>query len=414
MRTSRLAVPLAVVVLGAAGILLTSDEAPAGPTCGRWQRAPVPASRTADDFLFGVDASSKRDAWAVGSSRRPGAAARTLALHYDGVRWRVVPTPSTGAGDAFLNAVAAVSPTDAWAAGFWRESADLARTLVMHWDGTRWSTVDSPNPGDGEHVLSSASAGAADDVWFAGHSRLGNSFRSLILHWDGTGLRATYPEHAVAPAGAAIGAVSSAGGTVLAVGGRALGNGGTEPLLLRWTGSVWRSAGEDLQTEHGTILAGVAASPSGRAWVVGGYTGIGTTAGFAAGYDGSRWTTFPRRTLGTGDSLSGVAAFDGGAWAVGSYVENRVERTLIERGDSAGWRRVASPNVAARDNHLLDVASLPSGEAWAVGSTTDASRRERPLIEHFCRVTPVTPRAAYSWARSETPDPERWPLVNAR
>jgi hypothetical protein len=384
MRRARLAVPLAVVVLGAAGILLTGDDAPAGPTCGRWQRALVPASRGADRFLFGVGASSRVDAWAVGSSRRPGASARPLALHYDGGGWRGVPTPRVAAGDAFLNSVAAITPTDAWAAGFWRGPDGLARTLVMHWDGSRWSTIDSPNPGDGEHVLSSASASGPDDVWFAGHSRLGSSFRSLILHWDGTGLRATYPAHAVAPAGAAIGAVSSAGGTVLAAGGRALDNGGTEPLLLRWTGSAWRAAGAQLETEHGTILAGVSASRSGRAWVVGGYPGIGTSAGFAAGYDGYGWTTFGRRTLGTGDSLSGVAAFDGGAWAVGSYVEDRVERTLIERGDSAGWRRVPSPNVPARDNHLLDVASLPSGEAWAVGSTTDASRREHPLIEHFC------------------------------
>jgi hypothetical protein len=255
---------------------------------------------------------------------------------------------------------------------------------VMHWDGERWFAVPSPNPGDGEHVLASASAGGPDDVWFAGSSRIGSAFRSLILHWDGTGLRATYPVRDPAPGGAAIGAVSSAGATALAVGGQALENGGTEPLVLRWDGSAWRRIATSLDAEHGTILAGVAASPSGAAWVVGGYPGIGTTAGFAATYDGSRWRTFSRPLFGTGDSLSGVAAFDGGAWAVGSYVEDRIERTLIERGGPGGWRRVASPNVAGRDNHLLDVASLPSGEAWAVGSTTDGARRERPLIASFC------------------------------
>jgi hypothetical protein len=335
-------------------------------------------------FLCGVGASAEADAWAVGSSRRPGGAARPLALHWDGERWRVVATPSAGPGDQFLNAVAAVSPSDAWAAGLWRGSDEAARTLVMHWDGRLWSIVDSPNPGDGEHTLASASAGGASDVWFAGTSRLGSSFRSLILHWDGARLRATYPARDVAPGGEAIGAVSSAGSTALAVGGRALGNGGTEPLVLRWNGSAWDEDGAGLTAEHGTVLAGVAASSSGTAWAVGTYPGIGTSAGFAAGFDGSRWTTFGRRSIGTGDSLSGVAAFEGGAWAVGSYVENRVERTLIERGAGGAWRRVSSPNAADRDNHLLDVAALPTGEAWAVGSTTDAGRREHPLIEHFC------------------------------
>lgn len=319
----------------------------------------------------------------MGSARRPGQGSRTLAFHWDGARWHVVPTPNVAGGDNFLNAVAATSPDDAWAAGFWRDADGLARTLVMHWDGRRWAIVDSPNPGDGEHVLASASATTDEDVWLAGYSRDGSSFRSLILHWDGAGWRATYPAAEVPPGGEAVGAISAAGGSALAVGGYALENGGTEPLVLRWDGSAWRRDGA-LSAEHGTILAGVAASPSGSAWVVGGYPGLGTSAGFAAAFDGARWTTFARRTLGSGDSLSGVAAFDDGAWAVGSYVEDRTERTLIERGDARGWRRVDSPNVPDRDNHLLDVTALPSGEAWAVGSTTDADRRERPLVQHYC------------------------------
>ncbi|HEY3263526.1 MAG TPA: hypothetical protein VGK12_00040 [Actinomycetota bacterium] len=376
---------LACAVAAAGGLVaLGAGREPARAGCGLWRIDAMPPSPEADRFLFGVGASSESDAWAVGSTRSPGGAARALALHWDGERWRAVATPSAGPGDQFLNAVAVVSPSDAWAAGFWRGSDDVASTLVMHWDGRRWSIVESPNPGDGEHILASASAGASSDVWFAGTSRIGSSFRSLILHWDGAGLTATYPSRDVAPAGEAIGAVSSAGSIALAVGGRALENGGTEPLVLRWDGSAWHDDGVGLAAEHGAILGGVAASPSGKAWAVGSYPGIGTTAGFAAGFDGSRWTTFRRRSLGTGDSLSGVAAFDGGAWAVGSYVEDRIERTLIERGADGGWRRVSSPNATDRDNHLLDVAALPTGEAWAVGSTTDAGHREHPLIQHFC------------------------------
>jgi hypothetical protein len=379
--------PVVVVVafLAAATIVASAaSDDPSRAGCGTWRRVAAPESPGVDRFLFGVDASSGSDAWAVGSVRRAGGHARALALHWDGEAWSTVPTPGGRSGDVFLNAVAVVSPADAWAAGLWRSSDGLARTLVIHWDGEAWSLVDSPNPGDGEHVLSSASATRADDVWFAGYSRRGSAFRSLILHWDGTGLHATYPAGPVAGRGQAIGAVSSAGGTAIAVGGRTVGGGGTEPLVLRWDGAAWRREAAGLSAEHGTVLAGVAASPTGDAWVVGGYPGIGTSAAFAAGYDGSSWTTFGRRSIGTGDSFSGVAAFDGGAWAVGSYVQDHVERTLIELGEDGGWRRVPSPNLPSRDNHLLDVTALGNGEAWAVGSTTDANRRERPLIAFFC------------------------------
>jgi hypothetical protein len=378
---------LSALVLGS--LALEGSREPAEAGCGAWRTAAVPASPGPDRFLFGVSAASPSDAWAVGSSRAAGRPARTLALHWDGSAWQAVRTPNAEGGDNFLNAVAADSSSDAWAAGFRRGPDGVARTLVMHWDGRRWSILPSPNPGDGEHVLSSASAARGDDVWLAGYSRERSTFRPLILHWDGVDLRATYPASSGAGDGsgslsAAVGAISAAGGTALAVGGYAPRDGGPEPLVLRWDGSAWRWDDGALASEHGTILAGVAASPSGAAWVVGGYPGLGTSAGFAAAFDGEDWTTFDRRTLGTGDSLSGVAAFAGGAWAVGSYVEDRVERTLIERGDASGWRRVPSPDIPGRDNHLLDIAALPSGEAWAVGSTTDASRRERPLIQHFC------------------------------
>jgi hypothetical protein len=380
----RTGIAVAVALVSATLLVLAGSGGPARAGCGAWRSARPPAAGGGiDRFLFGVGTSSSGEAWAVGSSRSPGGASRTLAMHWDGDRWVPVPTPNHGTGDNFLNAITVVSPTDAWAGGFWRGADGVARTLVLRWDGRRWSLVDSPNPGDGEHVLSSASATGGDDVWLAGYSRLGSAFRSLILHWDGTSLHATYPAD-VAQGGEAIGAVSSAGDTALAVGGYALDNGGTAPLVLRWDGSEWRRDASRLDAEHGTVLAGVAASPSGSAWVVGGYPGIGTSAGFAAAFDDGRWRTFTRRSVGTGDSLSGVAAFAGGAWAVGSYVEDRVERTLIERGGDDGWRRVPSPNVGGRDNHLLDVTALPTGEAWAVGSTTDAEGREAPLIQHYC------------------------------
>ena len=47
-----------------------------------------------------------------------------------------------------LNAVTALSPSDVWAVGFDNSSnLNESRTLTLHFDGTSWKTIPSPNPG---------------------------------------------------------------------------------------------------------------------------------------------------------------------------------------------------------------------------------------------------------------------------
>jgi hypothetical protein len=87
--------------------------------------------------LNAVTALSASDAWAVGESS-DGAA--TLAEHWNGHSWRVVPTPAAP-GD--LRGVAAIAPDDVWAVG---EDFTTASPLVEHWDGHAWSTVSVFDP----------------------------------------------------------------------------------------------------------------------------------------------------------------------------------------------------------------------------------------------------------------------------
>ena len=66
-----------------------------------------------------------------------------MTLHWDGTSWSLIPSPDPGGGDAGasqLFAVSAVSPTDVWAVGLY--TGDIAiDTLILHWDGTAWSQV---------------------------------------------------------------------------------------------------------------------------------------------------------------------------------------------------------------------------------------------------------------------------------
>ncbi len=59
-------------------------------------------------------------------------------------------------------------------------------TVIMHWNGTRWKVVPSPNPqtldGNG---LSGIDAIARDDIWAVGSDNTQQGIVTLIVHWNG-------------------------------------------------------------------------------------------------------------------------------------------------------------------------------------------------------------------------------------
>jgi hypothetical protein len=66
------------------------------------------------------------------------------------------------------------------------------RTLILRWDGGRWSRAASPSPGR-VAVLWGVNAGPGGSAWAAGFSCVSGCGtgsevdRTLILRWDGTG-----------------------------------------------------------------------------------------------------------------------------------------------------------------------------------------------------------------------------------
>lgn len=148
--------------------------------------------------LTGVSADSTSDAWAVGwVSQLNGGANGTLAIHWNGTNWSSVATPQNiGEGPNQMNAVAALAPDNAWAVGFSTpglagQSATL--TLILHWDGTSWTVVPSPNVGPNSasqsNRLLGITANSANDIWAFGSyfaSDGSGHQMTLLLHYDGT------------------------------------------------------------------------------------------------------------------------------------------------------------------------------------------------------------------------------------
>lgn len=151
-----------------------------------WAVVPGPFSGTRYTELIGVTAVAANDVWAVGSATPPYRPTQTLTLHWDGVSWTIVPSPNIGAADHLLARLAAVASDDIWAAGvYYGRNGD--QPLMLHWDGTRWLVVPSPTPGTIGHHRLGVAAVAANDVWAVGfYMNHRGADQPLVLHWDGT------------------------------------------------------------------------------------------------------------------------------------------------------------------------------------------------------------------------------------
>src|SRR6266568_3006622 len=102
--------------------------------------------------LYGVVARGPNDVWAVGTENYPG---RGLIEHWDGTTWtatylRFAALLSGNSNDQnWLTSVSAVAADDVWAVGRDgnHDGGPLDQTLIEHWDGARWKIVPSPDPG---------------------------------------------------------------------------------------------------------------------------------------------------------------------------------------------------------------------------------------------------------------------------
>src|SRR5438874_12531466 len=76
----------------------------------------------------------------------------TLILHWDGTTWSLVGSPNVALYNQ-LRAVSAESAQNVWAVGYYYVPQRGQQTLIEHWDGTAWSVVPSPNVGVHDNLL---------------------------------------------------------------------------------------------------------------------------------------------------------------------------------------------------------------------------------------------------------------------
>ena len=196
--------------------------------------------------LGSVAVTSARNAWAVGQDNLQ----KTAIVHWNGRAWKRVATASPPG--ALLTAVAATTSRNAWAVGSWQQPAGhrLLRTLILHWNGTAWKQVPSPNqPGNDD--LAGVAALFAGNAWAVGNQG-GNLENGMILHWNG-GAWKKVPT----PLGNNLLSVAATS----AYNAWAVGTG-----ILHWNGRAWK---QQAPNKDFGVLADVAATSARNAWAVG-------------------------------------------------------------------------------------------------------------------------------------------------
>jgi erythromycin esterase-like protein len=292
-----------------------------------------------ETILSGVAAVSASDAWAVGSVPHPQG---VMVEHWNGKAWTVQQSPPL---DGELFGVGAVSASDAWMVGE-DYNGNNVQTLVEHWNGKAWEMQPSPSPSGSNpystNFLEGVAAVSASDAWAVGYYNNGTDV-PLVEHWNGKAWKVQPSPNLDGAALSAVVAVSAS--DAWAVGSYDNGSGEPQTLVEHWNGKAWKvqpspDPGGSTQLN---ALSGVAAASASDAWAVGNYNKGGNGRTLVEHWNGKAWTVQPSPDPGGSthfNGLSGVAAVStSDAWAVGSYYNGTKDKTLVARWNGKAWQR---------------------------------------------------------------------------
>ena len=290
-----------------------------------------PGGFNRDSFLAGVAAASSGHAWAVGYYD-DGTAGQTLIEAPNNGLWKQVPSANPGGPNQpnVLLAAAATSARNAWAVGYYSKGIGFA-TLIEHWNGTTWRQVPSPNPSTVNNELLGIAAPSAKDAWAVGqYADSSNKFQTLILHWNGSvWKRVRSPNPAGSGSSHSLTAVAATSSTNAWAVGQFDPGSGFRPLIEHWNGRAWKSVPAPSPGPASVaVLNGVTALSARGAWAVGAYTSLNTNHTLIEHWNGTRWSLAPSPSLGISATLTSVSSSGNTVWAAGYYENGGPDLTL--------------------------------------------------------------------------------------
>jgi len=358
-----------VLVLTAAAVSLVGAGVLPAARANTGRVATSSSLVTSGRQLTAVSALSDTDAWAVGYITRSTGEKRTLIRHWDGTTWSRVKSPNPNPEINVLMGVSFRTPSEGWAVGWTSPTTVTAgeQTMVLHWDGVKWSRVDSPDRGSIGSYLRGVRVFSANDAWAVGASftSIAYTSRTLTLHWDGTKWSIVKSPDPNAFRDGLVGVGGVSGNRVWSVGTTdviGVPNVSEAPLILLLQDGSWSEVATPPQTSDSWLMS-VSEDPTNPndVWAVGGSVAGGA---IALHWDGVSWTQDTSPSLGSA-SLTGVSVLSStDAWAVGSSGSN----ALVLHWDGSGWTAATTPSLTTNAS-LWGVSAAATDNAWAVGYT---------------------------------------------
>ena len=376
---------VSLLTVGCVAVALTAvGPAAAAPLAAHPAAAPTVGA------LQGTSALSIEDVWSVGYVQANDTTITPLAEHWNGTSWAVTPTPvPRDRNHGRLQGVTAISPKDVWAVGSSISTSDGSnRTLAEHWNGTKWKIVPTAEPaGVSSSYLQSVTAISTDDVWAVGYDFASSNGGSIIEHWDGTAwtlVANADPGDAFNASLQGVTAVSAK--NVWAVGTYFDPSGAGVTLTEHWNGTKWRlvtsPSGEG---SPDTELNAVTSTGAKDVWATGYVNVNGSTyESLTEHWDGTAWSIVdsPNPSASTNTYLYGVDAVSKrSVFATGYYFGNGAYNTLVEHWNGTRWKIVPSPNMAGNESFLYGVSAVSGQDAWVSGYSFDNG--DVPFTEHW-------------------------------
>jgi hypothetical protein len=321
--------------------------------------------------LDAIAAQSPTDAWAIGGGG-PGTNFPDQIEHWNGAEWSLsFQDPAFANGLFEFDAVAAAGPSAAWVVGSSLGSSngvdlDESFQLIMSWDGSRWRFDRTPKI-PGYTWLSGVVALSANDVWAVGDQwarpTRPHGHRTLIEHWNGSSWKAV-PSPNGGPATPVRTAKSSSAAGV------------KEPLSV-------------------STLRDIAAISPRNIWAVGGYDrALRSTKEkkryrptyrlrlLSEHWNGARWTLGPIPIMGRLDDLGDLPD-----WGLNALAADPSGDVLGLEGNSLSGRVWRLNGTAWTPDHswtpmetTAAITSTGPDDAWVLGSV---SKNLDPAAAHW-------------------------------
>lgn len=305
---------------------------------------------------------------------------------WNGTKWVNQTIPSLGA-DSYVNAIVAISKTDAWALVAGGASTSSYAPMMLHYTGSGWKVVALPTADQSGYFGYLTASGST--IWITGD--VGS--QALALRYDGSWSSKDLP----LTSSEGVQAISADGPTDLWVEAVSCPTSACTYKVLEPTSSGWKTLSVPAKTEAASLAA-----HSTTDVLLGGNVPGAVASTYTPVVDvlhGTTWAaTKLRKTLDSGnaDSLDVLAPTQ--IWVTGNQWTNRNYQILVDRLDGTKWVQepVKVPGQTAF-YEALGAASMTDawlfGESW---SGLPCSSTGTTVAYHF---------TGTAWQKVTTPTP---------